>query len=177
MSVDVVPATIHHWDRLRALFTASAGVSGCWCMWPLCPPKTFRPDERKNKAAMKGLLDAGFSPGLIALDTERPVGWCALGPRERYPQYEKGQDDSVVWAVPCIYLARQGDRDGVARALLETAVQMARANAAAMLEGPPPWWSPGDDLAVAEAIDTFLKNGFRQTGPGARIPTLTRTLS
>lgn len=125
---------------------------------------------------MKELLDLGQSPGLIALVGERAVGWCAIGPRETYPQYEPTTGQPVSWAIPCLYIDRAADRRTVARALIEAAVRLASENFAVVVEGPPPYWLPGDTAAVEEARDTFLENGFEQVGPGARMPELRRVL-
>lgn len=177
MEIEVVPATIGHWEVLKALFATSSGVSECWCMWPLHPPRTFHPECNRNMEELRAILLSGESPGLLALTSERAVGWCALGPRQRYPQYESSNDGSVVWAIPCLYIAPEADRRKVARALIEAATTVAKTNAATAIEGPPPWWLPGDAAAIVQATSTFLENGFLQIGPGARMPELRRTLA
>jgi GNAT superfamily N-acetyltransferase len=174
----VVPVSAEHWDSLSALFTASRGVDECWCMWPLHPPRTFCSGRTRNRAALKSLIDAGRSPGLVALKGERAVGWCALGPRHEYPQYSATeQHGQTTWAIPCIYIDPTANREDVAGALIEAAAQRAIANHAAFLDGPPPWWSPGDEMAVALATNTFLTNGFTQIDFGARMPVLRRDLA
>jgi hypothetical protein len=50
-------------------------------------------------------------------------------------------------------------------------------NAATAIEGPPPWWLPGDATAIALATTVFVENGFAQVGPGARMPDLRRVLA
>jgi GNAT superfamily N-acetyltransferase len=175
-SLRVVPLAIRYWELLSALFAASPGVNRCWCMWPLHRPGTFHPDSARHRSELKSLLVDGESPGLIALLGRAAVGWCALGPRERYPQYEDTKSGAETWVIPCIYVAPHADRVTVSRALIGTAVRRAQANGAAVLEGPPPWWLPGDESAIALATRTFLENGFMQTAPGARFPTLQRLL-
>jgi GNAT superfamily N-acetyltransferase len=145
-------------------------------MWPLRPPRTHHANENENKAAMRDLLDAGDSPGLIALVEDRAVGWCALGPRERYPQYERASDERGIWAIPCLYVAPSADKSTIARALIEAAVEQARLNAASVVAGPPPWWLPGDAAAIIKATELFVANGFAIAGPGARMPQLERRL-
>lgn len=125
---------------------------------------------------MKELLDSGQSPGLIALVGERAVGWCAIGPRETYPQYEPTPNQQISWAIPCLYVDRAADRRGVGRALIEAAVGLASVDAAVVVEGPPPYWLPGDRAAIAEARSFFVENGFEQVGPGTRMPELRRVL-
>lgn len=123
---------------------------------------------------MREMLDSGRSPGLIALAAGRAVGWCAIGPREAYPQYEPATDQGGAWAIPCLYIDPMADRNSIARALIEAAVNLADKNAVAVVEGPPPYWLPGNSAAIAEATNTFLENGFERVGPGARMPQLRR---
>ncbi len=175
-SIIVAPVTSQHWDLLSALFATSPGINACWCMWPLRSPMTSGPDESKNQAAMKTLLNSGESPGLIGLADDHAVGWCALGPRNRYPQYQATTDRSVSWAIPCIYVEPKSDYELVARTLIVAAVKLATTSDATVLEGPPPWWLPGDAAAIARATDTFLESGFTQIGPGARMPEFRRLL-
>jgi GNAT superfamily N-acetyltransferase len=175
-TVRAVPASIQHWDLLRALFAGSPGVSGCWCMWPLRPPQTHRPDQEANSAAMRARLRSGDSPGLIALVCARAVGWCALGPRDRYPQYVRNGESAAAWAIPCLYIDPGADRREVAHALIAAAADRAAAHGATVLDGPPPWWRPGDAAAVAQITATFVENGFSLIGPGARMPEFRRVL-
>ena len=171
------PQLRDHWEQLCALFATSQGVSGCWCMWPLRAPMTAEPDQARNSAAMKALLDAGHSPGLLAFVAEGAVGWCAAGPRNRYPQYPVTAETGLVWAIPCIYVEPTADRLAVAKALIEAAVAIAAANSAVAVDGPPPWWLPGDAAAIDLATRTFVANGFSQIGPGNRMPQLRRMLT
>jgi GNAT superfamily N-acetyltransferase len=137
---------------------------------------TSRPDRTGNRAELKSRLVCGESLGLLALAAERAIGWCACGPRHRYPQYES-TNERTIWAIPCIYIEPTADRREVARALIEAAAKLAVKNGASAIDGPPPWWLPGDAAAIALATATFFENGFTQTGPGARMPELRRVLA
>lgn len=117
-----------------------------------------------------------FRPGLIALVGERAVGWCAIWPRDTYPQYVPAVDQRSSWAIPCLYVEPMADRSSVAQALIEAAVRLASENAAVVVEGPPPYCLPGDRAAIAQATNMFLENGFVQVGPGARMPELRRSV-
>ena len=175
-NISVTPLTLAHWDRVCELFATSSGINACWCMWPRRSRGTHTPDQEANRAAMKALLDAGVSPGLIALAGDKAVGWCAVGPRRAYPQYEPTTDPAICWAIPCLYVDPSANRTSVARALIEAAVGLAAENDAVAVEGPPPYWLPGDPAAIAAATRRFLENGFAEVGPGARMPALRRAL-
>jgi GNAT superfamily N-acetyltransferase len=172
-----VPATIGQWEQLRELFATSPGVNDCWCMWPRRELMSAERDRARNSADMKTLLESGDSPGLLAVIDERAVGWCATGPRPQYPQYPQRSERGLVWAIPCIYVEPNADRMVVGRALIETVVAIATAKLAVAIDGPPPWWLPGDAAAIALAVRTFVANGFVQIAPGARMPELRRVLA
>lgn len=154
------------------LFASSAGVNGCWCMWPLRPPRTHEPNCDRNKAEMRSLLLAGQSVGLLAIRGGQAIGWCACGPRHRYPQYDDVEENSTDWAIPCLYIDPKVDREEAARALIEAAKAQAKQHGAGSIEGPPPWWLPGDAEAILLATETFVANGFAQIGQGSRMPEL-----
>jgi len=174
--ITVTPLTIDHWECVSELFATSSGVNRCWCMWPRRLRGTHTADPQANRAAMKALLDSGESPGLIALTEKDAVGWCAVGPRQQYPQYEQTTKQRNYWAIPCLYVDPTADRTTVARALIDAAVDLASENGAVAVEGPPSYWLPGDAAAVKIASDTFLENGFEQVGPGKRMPAVRRIL-
>jgi len=121
---------------------------------------------------MKDLLDLGESPGLLAFADERAVGWCAVGPRENYLQYERSDDPRVCWAIPCLYVDPSADHTAVAHDLIDFAVGLARENSAEVIDGPPTYWLPGDAAAIAKSAAAFLARGFSEIGAGARMPML-----
>lgn len=175
--ITVAPLSIAHWDLVSELFATSPGVNDCCCMWPRRSRGAHTTDRNVNRAAMKELLDSGQSPGLIALAKGRAVGWCAVGPRDTYPQYESTADHPILWAIPCLFVLRVDDRGSVAQTLIDAAVRLASENGAVAVEGPPPYWLPGDSAAIETATKTFLENGFERVGPGARMPALRRNVS
>jgi GNAT superfamily N-acetyltransferase len=73
---------------------------------------------------------------VIAYDGEAPVGWAAVEPRPAYRRIVDG-DDAGTWAVTCFVVRVGHRRRGVARALLEGAVDQARAAGALVVEAFP----------------------------------------
>jgi hypothetical protein len=84
--------------------------------------------------------------GLLAYDDGGTiVGWCATGPRSRYPRAlrsplmssrEKNEDDAV-WLVPCFFVRSGHNRTGVTHRLLLAAVDHSRRHGASAIEGFP----------------------------------------
>jgi len=82
---------------------------------------------------MKAIVDSGEVPGLIAYLDNEPVGWCSVGPRNRFSALERSRilkrvDDRPVWSVVCFFIARPFRRQGVSAALLRAAVEYVREN-------------------------------------------------
>ena len=123
---------------LETLF-AARGCSvarNCWCMyyrWSGPPPQRPAgvPYAAASRAAFKALLDDGRFMGLIAYAGKEPVGWLSVGPREDYAKLQRSPvmkpvDAQKVWSVICFVVAGPWRGKGVAKALLDAAVEVAR---------------------------------------------------
>jgi GNAT superfamily N-acetyltransferase len=133
--------------------TSFAGVSAilgpknpqatvCWCL-------SHRLDSKTNKALrgpqrgayVEELTRRPVAPGVLAYDGEDAVGWAAVAPRAQLP-YERSRqiphvDEQPVWTIWCFRVAPGHRGQGVARALLEGAVDFARKHRAPAVEGYP----------------------------------------
>src|SRR3972149_2224652 len=86
------PVTPERWPDLERLFGKHGADSGCWCMWWRLTRAQFAEQAgEKNKLALKGIVDSGEVPGLLAYADGEPVGWCSLEPREAYPSLERSR--------------------------------------------------------------------------------------
>ncbi|MET0460842.1 MAG: GNAT family N-acetyltransferase [Ilumatobacteraceae bacterium] len=136
------PATADRADDVPAVL-GERGVGGCWCMWWRqrgAEWKATAPAERK--AMLAALMAEATPPGVLAYLDHRPVGWCAVAPREQYPRMQASAtfgpvDEAPVWAVSCLFIHRTVRRRGVGAALVEAAVAMATAYGAPGVEGIP----------------------------------------
>ena len=150
MTLDVVPVTPDRWGDMCALFERpgprggfrNVPAYGCWCMY--WRDRSLEHGEPK-KRAMEGLVRSGREPGLLAYDGGEAVGWVSLGPREdfsallRSPQYRPREEGggSAVWSLVCFTVDKHTQRQGVARGLLEAAVDHAFSRGATSLEAYP----------------------------------------
>lgn len=192
VKLTVAPLTPDRWTDLEAVFEARgcSVARGCWCMayrrsgsWDP-PPGMTRAEG--NRAALRGLLDAGKSPGLIGFRGETPVGWVSLGPREEYERLRRSPvmravDERPVWSIVCFVVPGEHRGRGVARALLAGAIAYAREQGATVLEAYPvdkPTRSP-DDAMWFGAKSMYDDAGFEEVArrrphrPIVRLP-LTR---
>ena len=172
-SLTVHPLTQQRLDDLADLFTSNGTTRGCWCMYFIASRAAFGAGYGAgNRAAFEQLASRSAEPlGLLAYAGTRPIGWCAAGPRARYPRTigprarilaaRDAAEDGHVWLVPCFFV-RTGDRGrGVTASLLDAAVDLAVAHGADAIEGfpraagQPP--SPDDYLGHEEL---FASCGF-----------------
>jgi GNAT superfamily N-acetyltransferase len=123
-----------------------------------------------NRRALKKLVTTGPAPGLIAYAKGKPVGWCALAPREAYSTLKRSRvlapiDGARVWSVPCFFVARSFRRAGMTSQILRAAAAYAAKKGAKILEGYPvePKNSPMPDaFAFTGLVGAFRKAGFSE---------------
>jgi GNAT superfamily N-acetyltransferase len=139
-----------YWIRKRSVFDKQKGAG--------------------NKRALKKKVSDGEDLGLIAYAGREPVGWCALGPRERYSVLARSRilkpvDELPVWSVVCFFVVKSFRRSGVTVELLRAAARHARKRGARILEGYPvePKKNPMPDVfAWTGLAAAFRKAGFKE---------------
>ena len=130
----------------------------CWCMWW----RRRTGDASKNKNAMRTIVREGREPGILAYDDGRPVGWVSVAPRQEFGQlvhsrvYGPRDELANVWSIVCFYVDPRAKKRGVARALLEAAVDHALRRGAAIVEAYP--HESGDFMGSPE---WFERLGFK----------------
>lgn len=149
MKLTIQPLTPARWADLEAVFAARgcAQARSCWCMYyRRSGPRAALPDDlsaaQANKAAFKALVDAGRFTGLLAYRGTLPVGWLALAPREDYAKLARSPvmkpvDAQAVWSLICFIVPAAERGRGVAKALLQGAIDYATAEGIALLEAYP----------------------------------------
>ena len=137
------PLTPKTWGDFKELFGGNGACGGCWCMWWRQTRREF--DERhgeKNRRAMKRLVDSGEIPGIIAYEDGVPVGWCSVAPRESFSSLNRSRvlkrlDDTPVWSIVCLFLARSHRRMGLTTVLIKGAVEHVRRSGGSVVEAYP----------------------------------------
>ena len=142
MKLTVRPLTPDLWPQLEELFGRVGACNGCWCMyWRIGGAYNQRPRE-KNKAAFKAIVKKGPPPGLLAFEGDKVIGWAQLTPRAALPHLDRGRftqkiDDVPVWSLTCFFVRKGHRGQGVMTALLEAAIDHAKAMKAPALEAYP----------------------------------------
>lgn len=153
-------ATPSLWPDVAALFGAKGACAGCWCMvWRLERKRYEAGKGAGNRRALKSLIEGGARPGVIAYAGREPVAWCAVAPRREYSYLERSRvlapvDDTPVWSITCLFVAKEHRRRGISARLLRAAAEMAIARGARVVEGYP------QSLSMAKIPDSFVWTGL-----------------
>ena len=169
---EIHPLTPERWADFEKLFGPKGASGGCWCMYfRTRSSEQRRSTNASNKAAMRGIVDSGETPGLVAYVDGEPAGWVSLDPREKFPHLEysrkyKRLDDQPVWTVVCFVIGEEFRRQGLSEQLLEAAVAHARKNGARIVEAYP--IEPRNELTGFAGFtgirSVFERCGFAEAG-------------
>jgi GNAT superfamily N-acetyltransferase len=165
------PVTPSRWADLETLFGERGACGGCWCMvWRLAPKAWAAGKGASNRRALRRIVEAGDEPGVLAYLGRRPIGWCAIAPREVYGTLARSRvlgrvDDRPVWSVSCLFVLAPYRRQGVSSRLLEAAVALAARRGARVVEGYPvePSMKRMPDPFVWTGLPSaFVRAGFHE---------------
>lgn len=161
------------WPLIERLFGGNGACGGCWCMWWRVPMggKTWQAAKgARNRDAFRSLVEAGRASGVVALVDGQPVGWCACGPRADFPRLERSKAlardwHAGTWSLNCLYVPARWRGQGVATALVEAAIALARRSGACDIEAYPQAVGPGERMAGAfvwtGVPSLYERHGFR----------------
>jgi GNAT superfamily N-acetyltransferase len=161
----VVPLTPDLWPVLEELLDQGGPAGRCWCMAYRIGPSYRRRPADQNRADLRTVVDAGPPPGLLAFRDDVAVGWCQVTPRDDVPALDRqwrvrAVDDVPVWAITCFYVRVGHRRDGVMAALLQGAVDLARAAGAPAVEAYPLDAAVSPSATSMGYATTFAAAGF-----------------
>ena len=140
--IDVVPATPERWDDVVAILGGN-GDLGCWCQAPRgLVPGGARGAPGARRAGLRDQLAGEPPPGMLAYIDGEVAGWCGFGPRPDLPRLAHSRtiptiDDTAVWSILCFNVRVGYRRRGVAAALLDGVVELARRSGAPGVEAYP----------------------------------------
>ena len=113
------------WQDFEVLFGQRGACGGCWCMsWRLKQSEFELGKGETNKNSMKYIVYSEQPAGVIAYVDDKPIGWCAIAPREVYRRLENSRvlkriDDKLVWSITCLYIEKTFRRKGVSTELIK----------------------------------------------------------
>jgi len=115
MAIRTRRLTSADWDDVEKLFGDKGACGGCWCMYWRLPRggKLWEENKgKKNRKALRQLVNGGQVRAILAYDGDKPVGWCAFGPRSDFPRLQRvralPKDFSrTTWSVVCFFIDKE----------------------------------------------------------------------
>ena len=114
------------------------------------------------------MVEQNQTVGVLAYIDNKPIGWCAVAPREVYVRLEnsrvlKSIDSEPVWSITCFFIAKSHRRQGISLELLKGVINYCESKGVKIIEGYPvvPY---GEQIPAAFAWtgipSAFAKAGF-----------------
>ena len=129
-------------------------------------PASNRGNRGAKKAALERRAREGVPVGILGYLDGEPVAWCSIAPRETYRAglcRPSGDEPDGVWSIACFYVPRRLRRRGIARRLLDAAVDHARSRGATVVEAYPV--DPDSpSYRFMGFVPLFEDAGFREVG-------------
>jgi GNAT superfamily N-acetyltransferase len=165
------PVTKENWKDFEKLFGEKGACAGCWCMYWRMKRKDYDAQRGSGtKRKMKNLINNGIVPGILAYDSNIPIGWCSVAPREDFQVLENSRvleriDDKPVWSVVCFFINKDYRKKGLSVELLNAAKKYVKNNKGKIIEGYPVEPKKGktaDAFAWTGLASAFRKAGFKE---------------
>ncbi len=168
--IETAPATADRWPDIQALM-GGHGDRGCWCQYWRQPSGNYgRGDHPSARELLRGQLGGDPPPGILAYVDGEVAGWVGFGPRPALKRLVRSRtipaiDDRPVWAIVCFLIRAGYRRRGVASALLDAVIELARDSGAPGVEAYPvdPDGSRVDvNFGYVGFTQMFERRGFRR---------------
>jgi GNAT superfamily N-acetyltransferase len=178
--VRIAPLTAETWDAFASMARGTPPLQMCWCQhWRLRSKDMAAAKVSLLRERLHEQAASPEPPGLVAFDGERAVGWVSLGPRSEFERIVRSRviptiDDRPVWSIVCFAVSTTARGQGVARALLEAAVDHAKERGADALEAYPVAIDDDEpihpDAAFTGTLPMFERAGFHVVANRASDP-------
>lgn len=142
MTIEVKPA--HNFaDVATMLGPKKPESSVCWCLsWRLSSKENRELAGTARGDKVRQLCARTRAPGVLAYRDDDVAGWAGIAPRSELHPFANSRkiphiDDLAVWSLWCIRVRPGFRKQGVTSALIEGAIEYARASGAPAVEGYP----------------------------------------
>jgi GNAT superfamily N-acetyltransferase len=166
----VTPDLLTDWLTFfdRDAFADNPEWAACYCHFFHADSAEKPFEERdgpENRAAACALLAAGRLRGYLAYVDGQPVGWCQAAPRTLIPNLQRDErlaidDLNEVGSVVCFTIAAPYRHRGIARALLDAALDDFRRLGLVVAEAYPRPQATGDANNYYGPLALYLQAGF-----------------
>lgn len=142
MTIEVRPA--HDFEDMATMFAPKKPESSvCWCLsWRLSSKENRDLTGTARADKVRQLCSRELAPGVLAHHDGDVVGWAGIAPRSELHPYANSRkiphiDDLPVWSLWCLRVRPGYRKQGITTALIEGAVEYARASGATVVESYP----------------------------------------
>lgn len=151
------------WVDFEKLFAAKGGPGYCWCMaWRTMAGDRAKAGSAARKQAMRDRVAGNVPVGLIGYLQEEPVAWCSVAPSTTYRRLrEDAAPAEDVWSIVCFFIRRDHRGKGLAKSMLDAAVEHARKRGARIVEAYPVDES-SPSYRFMGFVPMFVEAGFRE---------------
>jgi GNAT superfamily N-acetyltransferase len=172
-SFAVLPLTPERWSDLEDLFGPQGPCYGCWCNHFRMPQRLRVPLLGEGaRRLFEERVKQGPPPGVLAYAGDKAVGWLQIGPRAHIPEWNNPRrastplpdapaEDERNWAASCFFVRKGFRGKGVTGALLDGAIDFARASGARLIEAAA---MENQDKRSAEGLYVGPESVFRRAG-------------
>jgi len=140
--IEVRPA--HSFDDMATMFAPKEPESSvCWCLsWRLGSRENRELTGTDRADRVKQLCARKRAPGVLAYQDDDVVGWAGVAPRSELHPFAHSRkiptiDDLPVWVIWCVRVRPGYRKRGITSALIDGAVDYARASGAPAVESYP----------------------------------------
>jgi GNAT superfamily N-acetyltransferase len=164
-------ATPDRWDDVVTVLGRN-GERGCWCQAPRGRAVGYGKGQPGTRRATlwTQVEEDDPPPGLLAYVDGQVAGWCGFGLRPDLPRLVHSRtipaiDDSPVWSILCFNIRVGYRRQGVAAALLDGVIALARRSGAPGVEAypiDPEGGRVNSSFGYVGLTTMFEKAGFRR---------------
>ena len=142
MTIEVLPA--HDFDDMATMFAPKKPESSvCWCLsWRLSGKENRALVGSQRADKVRELCSRDLAPGVLAHLDGEVAGWAGIAPRAELHPFATSRkiphlDDLPVWSLWCIRVRPGYRKQGITAALIDGAVDYARASGAPCVESYP----------------------------------------
>jgi GNAT superfamily N-acetyltransferase len=153
-------------------FTDHPEWAGCYCWFPHAPHAAKKFDleaVEENREAACAMVTRGAMRGYLAYVEGRPVAWCNANLLSSYTIFDDdGTDPAATGAIGCFVVVDRFRGNGIARRLLEAALEGFRAEDVREVVAFP---RPDADTAADNhlgPLSLYLAAGFEEAGTVGR---------
>jgi ribosomal protein S18 acetylase RimI-like enzyme len=169
-TLDRIPDTLDYFD-VRA-FADFPIWGACYCQCHhVAPAQWPARDRAQNRAGLIERLEGQTTTGYLAYVEGKVAGWCNASERAAYPHYDESRpaaDGTRTGAIVCFVIASPYRRHGVARALLEAAVEGFREGGFDAVEAFPRRQTEDNQDAYHGPLKLYLDAGFTEVDEAER---------